>query len=117
LAIAAAISLASFAERILVKAGGTQFRADIAPRRPQAGLAIAAAIAFAAFAKLAFHFASAAQLLAIATPAAIVNPDASGPNLNRLGKCWGWGKQGQSCGCGNRKCKSAHETLPCGRWW
>ena len=47
LAIPAAVSLASFAQRVLVEASLSQFGAHIPPNWPLAGLTVSAAISFA----------------------------------------------------------------------
>jgi hypothetical protein len=59
------VSLALFAQLILVETGQPQLRARVALRRLLARFAVSAAIALAAFAELVPHFAGAAQFPAV----------------------------------------------------
>jgi hypothetical protein len=97
LAIPAAISLALFAQLVLVEAGLSQLAARIPPNRPLlAGLPVSAAITFAPLAQLVLAFAGTPQLLAFSTP----HPDASRSNLNGLGKGRDRNDKKRRCRCG-----------------
>jgi hypothetical protein len=88
LPVPAAIAFALFAQLVLVETSLPQFAAHIPPSWSLAGLPVCAAISFAPLPQPVFVFAGTPQFLALPTPsaAAIVDTDASGSNLNRLGK-------------------------------
>jgi hypothetical protein len=84
-AIAATVSFALFAQAVLVETRLPQFAAHIPPNRSLAGLAVSAAVSFALLAQAVLVFAGTPQFFALpASPASIVDADASGSNLDRL---------------------------------
>jgi hypothetical protein len=99
LAISAAVSFASFAQRILVETGLPQFSAHIPPNWPLAGLTVSAAISFAPLPQRVLVFAGKPQLLALPT-STVVHSDASRSNFNGLGKGRDRNYKKSSCRCG-----------------
>jgi len=86
LAIPTAISFASFAQLILIKASLSQFATDVPAHWSLAGFSVSAAISFAPLPERILVFAGSPQLLALPTSSTVVDPDAARSNLNGLGK-------------------------------